>query len=127
MASALLLAGSLIWSVQQLRQPLPVPPAAPAPVATLDAKSGQTLFGAQPDGGKHDAIQLLGILSFDARHAAAVISTGGDAARVVGLQAKITDATTLTDVRPHSIVVEHNGVQREIPLTAPQNPLAFVR
>jgi general secretion pathway protein C len=126
-ASALLLAGALAWSAQLLREPLPTPPAAPAPPPPLDAKSGATLFGVLPESGTHDAIQLLGILAFDAHHAAAIVSTGSDATRVVGINGKIGDATVLTEVHAHSIVVERNGMRREITLTAPQNPLAFVR
>lgn len=125
--SGLLLAGALAWSAHLLRETLPAPPAAPAATPALDSKSGSTLFGSPPDTGRHDAIQLVGILALDPHHAAAVISNGTDPARVVGLKGRIDDATTLTEIHPRSIVIEHNGVPREISLSPAQNPAAFVR
>lgn len=110
-----------------LYAPAPPAPTRPAPPAAIDASAGATLFGAQPDHGQHDAVQLLGILSFDPHHAAAIVSVGGEAARVVRVNGQIADATTLSEVRAHSIVVERNGVQREIALPAAQSPSAFVR
>jgi len=110
-----------------LREPLPVPPAAPAAAPPLDVKDGATLFGSQPDAGKHDALALIGILSLDPHHAAVIVSAGSDPARVVGLRGKLGDGSVLAAVRAHSIVVERNGLRREITLAAPQNPLGFVR
>jgi general secretion pathway protein C len=107
--------------------PAPAMIARPSPVASIDASAGDTLFGAQPDSGHHDAVQLLGILAFDPRHAAAVVSVGDEPAHVVRVNGSIADNTTLSEVRAHSIIVERNGVQREITLPVAQNPSAFVR
>lgn len=126
-AAIALFVAVLGWWARILYAPAPPALARPAPPAAIDASAGATLFGAQPDQGKHDAVQLLGILSFDPRHAAAIVSIGGEAARVVRVNGPITDATTLSEVRPHSIVVDRNGVQREIALPAAQDPSVFVR
>ena len=91
------------------------PVAAPAPPpAPIDVAAGARLFGAKPDDGR-DAIQLLG-LAFDARRAAAIVSVGGDASRVVSLGAAIGEAAKLAEVRARSIVVDRNGLHREIAL-----------
>ncbi len=100
----------------------PRPPAPPLSVAL-----GATLFGSRPAQGGGDGVQLLGILAFDPQHAAAIVSVGGEPARAVRLNGSVADATTLTEVRAHSIVVERNGVKREIALPAAQDPSAFIR
>ncbi|KLU24868.1 general secretion pathway protein GspC [Caballeronia mineralivorans PML1(12)] len=126
-AAIALFAAVLAWWAWIFLAPAPAALARPAPQTSIDASAGATLFGAQPDHGKHDAVQLLGILSFDPHHAAAVVSVGDEAAHVVRINGQVADATTLSEVRAHSIVVERNGVQREITLPAVQNPSAFVR
>ncbi|WP_063899778.1 hypothetical protein [Burkholderia pseudomultivorans] len=73
------------------------------------------------------AVRLLGILTFDARRAAAIVSIGGDAARVVQLGSAAGDAGRLAEVCASSIVRDRDGLQREIALPAAQNPVAFVR
>jgi general secretion pathway protein C len=95
--------------------------------APLDTSAGGTLFGAQPERGSHDQVQLLGILAFDPRHAAAIVSVGSDPARVVHVSGSIADSTTLSEVRAHSIVIERNGIRHEISLPEAQDPSAFVR
>jgi len=101
--------------------------ARPAPAASIDASAGDTLFGAQPDRGHHDAVQLLGILAFDPKHAAAIVSVGDEPAHVVRVHGPIADATQLSHVRPHSIHLDQSGVPRQIAHPLPQNPSAFVR
>ncbi|KML10980.1 general secretion pathway protein GspC [Burkholderia sp. LK4] len=115
-----------LWAVRVLS-------AADAPVATLaappapiDVAAGARLFGAKPDDGR-DAIQLLGVLAFDARRAAAIVSVGGDASRVVSLGAAIGEAAKLAEVRARSIVVDRNGLHREIALPAAEKANAYVR
>ncbi|MGF6304876.1 hypothetical protein [Paraburkholderia sp. WC7.3d] len=125
-AIALFVAVLAAW-IRVLYAPISAAPAHPAPAASIDASAGATLFGAQPDQGQHDGVQLLGILSFGPQHAAAIVSIGGEAARVVRVNGAITDATTLSEVRPHSIVVDRHGVQREIALPSAQDPSVFVR
>ncbi|WP_434115634.1 type II secretion system protein N [Paraburkholderia caffeinilytica] len=125
-AIALFVAVLAAW-IRILHAPMPGASARPVPAASIDASAGATLFGAQPDQGQHDAVQLLGILSFGPQHAAAIVSIGGEAARVVRVNGAINDATTLSEVRPHSIVVDRNGVQHEIALPAAQDPSVFVR
>lgn len=80
----------------------------------------------EPDD-ERDAIQLLGVLAFDARRAAAIVSVGGDASRVVSLGAAIGEAAKLAEVRARSVVVDRNGLQREIALPATEKANAFVR
>jgi general secretion pathway protein C len=98
----------------------------PAPPVLIDASAGAALFGAQPDSG-HDQVQLLGVLALDPHHGAAIVSIGGDPARVVPLEGRLDDSTTLSEVRAHSIVLDHDGIQREITLPAAANPDGFVR
>ncbi|MBF5011865.1 hypothetical protein [Burkholderia pseudomultivorans] len=62
-----------------------------------------------------------------ARCAAAIVSIGGDAARVVQLGSAAGDTGRLVEVCARSIVVDRDGLQREIALPAAQNPVAFVR
>ncbi|WP_297356543.1 general secretion pathway protein GspC [Paraburkholderia sp.] len=125
-AVVLFIAIVALW-VRIFHAPPPAGVARPALPTSIDTAAGATLFGAQGDRGQHDAVQLLGILAFDAHHAAAVISVGGDPAHVVPINGTVTDATTLTEVRAHSIIVERNGLQREITMPAPQNPSVFMR
>jgi general secretion pathway protein C len=99
----------------------------PASQPALDTSTGGTLFGAQPDRGQHDQVQLLGILTFDPQHGAAIVSVGGNDARVVRVNGSIAESTTLSEVRAHSIIIERNGIQHEIALPVAQNPSAFVR
>ena len=71
--------------------------------------------------------QLLGVLAFDARRAAAIVSVGGDASRVVSLGAAIGEAAKLAEVCARSIVVDRNGLHREIALPAAEKTNAYVR
>jgi general secretion pathway protein C len=123
---ALFIAVLAAWAwVFRTQGPLAAPH--PAPATPIDVSAGDVLLGTPPDRGHNDAVQLLGILAFDPRHAAAIISVGDAPAHVVRINGSIAAATTLSEVRSHSIIVEHNGVQREITLPVPQNPSAFVR
>nr|WP_175801785.1 type II secretion system protein N [Burkholderia anthina] len=125
-AAGLAFAGVVAWAVHVLRTPdLPVPARAVPP--PFDVSAGARLFGTPPGDDAQHAIQLLGILSFDARRAAAIVSIGGDPARVVRLGSTVGNAGTLAEVRARSIVVDRDGLQREIALPAAQNPGAFVR
>ncbi|AWV03642.1 general secretion pathway protein GspC [Burkholderia sp. JP2-270] len=124
-SGAALVAVSL-WAVRLLSvsdAPAPSPVAPPAP---FDVTASAQLFGAKPDNGR-DAIQLLGVLAFDARRAAAIVSIGGEASRVVSLGAAIGEAAKLAEVRARSIVVDRNGLQREIALPAAEKVNVFVR
>ncbi|HDR9148034.1 TPA: general secretion pathway protein GspC [Burkholderia vietnamiensis] len=102
------------------------PVAAPMLPAPPDVTAGARLFGAPPDDGR-DAVRVLGVIAFDARRAAAIVGVGSDAARVVSRGAMIGATATLADVRARSIVVEHNGLRREIALPAAGHADAFVR
>ncbi|WP_322024133.1 hypothetical protein [Burkholderia sp. BCC1977] len=125
LAAAAALVTVSAWAVRALTAAA-APVAAPAPPAPIDVTAGARLFGAKPDDGR-DAIQLLGVLAFDARRAAAIVSVGGDASRVVSLGAAIGEAAKLAEVRARSIVVDRNGLQREIALPAAEKANAFVR
>ncbi|KAB0684680.1 general secretion pathway protein GspC, partial [Burkholderia territorii] len=61
------------------------------------------------------------------RRAAAIVSVGGDGSRVVSLGAAIGEAAKLAEVRARSIVVDRNGLQREVALPATEKANAFVR
>ncbi|HEY3598576.1 MAG TPA: hypothetical protein VGL08_13815 [Paraburkholderia sp.] len=126
-AAIALFVAVLAWWAHVFYAPEPAAAVRPAPPAAIDASAGATLFGSQPDHGAHDAVQLLGVLSFDAHHGAAIVSVGGEPARVVNLNGHLTDSATLAEVRARSIVVKANGLQREIMLPAAENPSAFVR
>jgi general secretion pathway protein C len=126
-AAVVLFVAVVAWWIHIFHAPAPASVARPVPPAPFDTAAGATLFGAQDDHGQHDAVQLLGILAFDAHHAAAVVSVGGEPARVVGINGNIADATTLTEVRAHSIIIERHGLQHEITLPAAQNPSVFMR
>ncbi|WP_176039795.1 type II secretion system protein N [Burkholderia stabilis] len=124
-SGAALVAVSL-WAVRLLSAadaPAPSPAASPAPI---DVAASAQLFGAKPDDNR-DAIQLLGVLAFDARRAAAIVSVGGEASRVVSLGAAIGEAAKLAEVRARSIVVDRHGLQREIALPAAEKANVFVR
>lgn len=126
LASGTALVAVSLWAVRLLSvsdAPVPSPVAPPAP---FDVAASAQLFGAKPDNGR-DAIQLLGVLAFDARRAAAIVSIGGDASRVVSLGAAIGEAAKLAEVRARSIVVDRNGLRREIALPAAEKANAFVR
>ncbi|HDR8925588.1 TPA: general secretion pathway protein GspC [Burkholderia vietnamiensis] len=102
------------------------PVAVPMLPAPPDVAAGARLFGAPPDDGR-DAVRVLGVIAFDARRAAAIVGVGGNAARVVSRGAPIGATATLADVRARSIVVERNGLRREITLPAAGHADAFVR
>ncbi|CAI8695715.1 general secretion pathway protein GspC [Burkholderia pyrrocinia] len=126
LASGAALVAVSLWAVRLLTvsdAPAPPPVAPPAP---FDVTASAQLFGAKPDNGR-DAIQLLGVLAFDARRAAAIVSIGGEASRVVSLGAAIGEAAKLAEVRARSIVVDRNGLQREIALPAAEKVKVFVR
>ncbi|HEY1611222.1 MAG TPA: hypothetical protein VGG24_18300 [Paraburkholderia sp.] len=125
LAAGALLVAVLAWWAWVFHAPAHEAPAQVAPPASIDASAGTTLFGAKPDG-RHDGVKLLGILAFDSDHAAAIVSVGNGTTHVVKLNGAVADATTLHEVRARSIVVEHNGVQREIPLAAAQAPTVFM-
>ncbi|OXI39654.1 type II secretion system protein N [Burkholderia aenigmatica] len=124
-AGAALVAVSM-WAARALNAPDAPAPAQPAPPAPFDVAASAQLFGAKPDDNRN-TIQLLGVLAFDARRAAAIVSVGGEAARVVRIGSAIGEAAKLAEVRARSIVVDRNGLQREIALPAVQNANAFVR
>ncbi|VWB57107.1 type II secretion system protein N [Burkholderia lata] len=115
-----------MWAARALNAPDAPPPAQPAPPAPFDVTASAQLFGAKPDDNRN-TIQLLGVLAFDARRAAAIVSVGGEAARVVKIGAAIGEAAKLAEVRARSIVVDRNGLQREIALPVVQKANAFVR
>ncbi|SCZ21516.1 MULTISPECIES: general secretion pathway protein GspC [Burkholderia] len=102
------------------------PVAVPMLPAPPDVAAGARLFGAPPDDGR-DAVRVLGVIAFDARRAAAIVGVGGDAARVVSRGAPIGATATLADVHARSIVVERNGLRREITLPAAGHADAFAR
>ncbi|MBN3838801.1 general secretion pathway protein GspC [Burkholderia sp. Ac-20349] len=126
-AGAALIAVSM-WAARALNASDAPAPAQPAPPAPFDVTASAQLFGAKPDDNRN-TIQLLGVLAFDARRAAAIVSVsvGGEAARVVRIGSVIGEAAKLAEVRTRSIVVDRNGLQREIALPAVQNANAFVR
>jgi len=124
-SGAALVAVSL-WAVRVLSVPDAPAPANIMPRAPLDISASAQLFGAKPDNGR-DTIQLLGVLALDARRAAAIVSVGGDASRVVSLGATIGEAAKLAEVRARSIVVDRHGLQREIALPATEKANAYVR
>jgi general secretion pathway protein C len=126
-ASVVLFVVVLGWWAWIFHTPTALATVRPTPPAILDASAGATLFGAQPDRGRNDTVQLLGILAFDPGHAAAVVSVGGEPAKVIGLNGAVSDGTTLREVHAHSIVVDRNGIQREIALPQAQDPSVFVR
>ncbi|KDB10726.1 hypothetical protein LIG30_4759 [Burkholderia sp. lig30] len=127
LAAAASLVAVALWSVRVLNAPDAPAPARPAPPAPFDVSAGAQLFGAKPGDDAQQAIQLLGILSFDARHSAAIVSIGGDPARVVRLGGMLGEIGKLAEVRARSIVVDRDGLQREVALPVAQNPTAFVR
>jgi general secretion pathway protein C len=126
-AAIALFIAALAWWAHVFSAPAPAAPAQPAPAAALDSTAGATLFGSQPDQGPRDTVQLLGVLSFDAHHGAAIVTIGDGPARVIRVNGKLNDSTTLAEVRAHSIVVKRGSLQREIALPAVENPSAFVR
>jgi general secretion pathway protein C len=91
---------------------LPAPP---------DVAAGARLFGAPPDDGR-DAVRVLGVIAFDARRAAAIVGIGGEPARVVSLGAPIGAARSSPKCAARSIVVERNGLRREIRCPRPGTP-----
>ncbi|MEN8514466.1 type II secretion system protein N [Burkholderia sp. RS02] len=126
LASGAALVAVSLWAVRLLSVSYVPAPSPVAPPAPFDVTASAQLFGAKPDNGR-DAIQLLGVLAFDARRAAAIVSVGGDASHVVSLGAAIGEAAKLAEVRARSIVVDRNGIQREIALPAAEKANAFVR
>jgi general secretion pathway protein C len=126
-AAIAMFVAALAWWAHVFTAPAPAALAQPAPTAALDTAAGATLFGSQPDQGPRDTVQLLGILSFDPQHGAAIVSIGGDPPRVIRVNGKLNDSTTLSEVRAHSIIVKRGSLQREITLQAVDNPSAFVR
>ncbi|AXF23107.1 general secretion pathway protein GspC [Burkholderia pyrrocinia] len=126
LASGAALVAVSLWAVRLLSASDAPAPVHVAPPATFDVTASAQLFGAKPDNGR-DTIQLLGVLAFDARRAAAIVSVGGEASRVVSLGSAIGEAAKLAEVRARSIVVDRNGLQREIALPATEKANAFVR
>lgn len=126
LASGAALVAVSLWAVRLLTVPDASAPAAVAVPAPIDVTASAQLFGAKPDDNR-DTVRLLGVLAFDARRAAAIVSVGGEAARVVSLGAAIGEAAQLAEVRARSIVVDRHGLQREIALPATEKANAFVR
>ncbi|HDR9767429.1 TPA: general secretion pathway protein GspC [Burkholderia cepacia ATCC 25416] len=126
LASGAALVAVSLSAVRLLTVPDASAPAAVAVPAPIDVTASAQLFGAKLDDNR-DTIQLLGVLAFDARRAAAIVSVGGEAARVVSLGAAIGEAAQLAEVRARSIVVDRRGLQREIALPATEKANAFVR
>jgi len=124
-AAIMIFCGVMAYWALFFRAPQPIPPHLPPPAA-LDATAAGTLFGAQAQG-KHDNLKLLGILSFDPQHAVAVISVDDELPRLVLRDGIISGSTLLTEIRRHSIMVGHDNLQREIMLSPPLSPSAFVR
>lgn len=105
-------------------EPVAVQIAQPAP---LNVSASTLLFGPGPGRPVRDAIQLRGILAFDADHAAAVVSRNGEVARIVHVGGTVGDSAKVVDIRARSIVVESNGARQEIAMPPAQQPTAFIR
>ncbi|RKP52479.1 type II secretion system protein N [Trinickia fusca] len=105
-------------------EPVAVQVAQPTP---LDVSAGTRLFGPGPGRPVRDAIQLRGILAFDADHAAAVVSHNGEAVRIVRLGSTVGDSVKVVEIRARSIVIDSNGARQEIAMPPTQQPTAFIR
>jgi general secretion pathway protein C len=114
------------WIVVLTARP-PPPPQAAAVAPSVSPEDAAALFGGKLTHEVNRNIKLVGILSLR-EGAAAIIGVGDDPARAIALGSKITDDTTLAEVRARSIVIDHNGVHSEIPL-APYagGPTIYVR
>ena len=114
------------WVVMLTAHPAPPPPAA-AVAPSVAAQDATALFGGQLTHQVNRNIKLVGILALS-EGAAAIVGVGDEPARAISLGSKITDGTTLAEVRPRSIIINHNGVRSEVPL-APDagGPTIYVR
>ncbi len=114
------------WIVVLTAHPAP-PPQAAAVAPSVSAEDASLLFGGRLTHEVNRNIKLVGILSLR-EGAAAIVGVGDAPARAIALGSKITDGTTLSEVRARSIVIDHNGVHSEIPL-APNagGPTIYVR
>ncbi|MBI0329117.1 general secretion pathway protein GspC [Burkholderia plantarii] len=127
LAAAAAFVAIALWSARVLRTPEPPAAAAPAQPAPFDTAAGSRLFGSKAGDDAMHALQLLGILSFDGSHGAAIVGIGGEPPRVVRIGGVLGQAGKLAAVRARSIVIDRDGLQREITLPAATNPNAFVR
>jgi general secretion pathway protein C len=114
------------WIVVLTAHHAPPPPAA-AVAPSVSVEDAAALFGGKLTREVNRNIKLVGILSLR-EGAAAIIGVGDDPARALALGSKITEGTTLSEVRARSIVIDHNGVRSEVPL-APNagGPTIYVR
>ncbi|AJK50051.1 general secretion pathway protein GspC [Burkholderia plantarii] len=127
LAAATAFAAIALWSARVLRAPEPPAPAAPAQPAPFDTAAGSQLFGSKAGDDATRAPLLLGVLSFDGSHGAAIVGIGGEPPRVVRIGGALGQAGKLVAVRARSIVIDRDGLRREIALPAATNPNAFVR
>jgi general secretion pathway protein C len=114
------------WIVVLTARPAPPPPAA-AVAQNVSVQDATSLFGGQLTHQVNRNIKLVGILALS-EGAAAIVGVGDEPAHAIGLGNKITDGTTLAEVRARSIIIDHNGVRSEVPL-APDagGPTIYVR
>jgi general secretion pathway protein C len=103
----------------------PVQAAAAQPPVSLDEAA--TLFGGKLDKRPVQDIHLFGILALQ-QGAAAIVSVGSEPAKAVSLGGPLGQDSTLAEVRPRSIVIDHHGVHSEIFLPANgAGPTIYVR
>jgi general secretion pathway protein C len=101
----------------------------PAATARAPVSSDQSaaLFGGQLTRDANRNVHLFGILALR-EGAAAIVSTGDEPPHAVSLGSAIMQGSKLAEVRPRSIIIDHNGVRSEVflPANAP-GPTIYVR
>ncbi|GLU35575.1 hypothetical protein Busp01_54170 [Trinickia caryophylli] len=125
--AAVVLAAALAGWTRVLLTPLPSTKTTADLPKAPDTRPAARLFGAHPERMRSEDVRLVGILAFDARHAAALLAVDGNPPRAVPLGGEFADASTLVEVRERSVIVERRGVRREVALAVPAHPDVFLR
>lgn len=114
------------WAIVLSARP-PAAPAAAAVAPSVSVEDATTLFGGKLTRDVNRSIKLFGILALR-EGAAAIIGVGDEPPHAIALGGRVGEDAKLAEVRPRSIVIDHNGVRSEVFLpTNVTGPTIYVR
>ncbi|MEJ8800182.1 hypothetical protein WKR88_28270 [Trinickia caryophylli] len=114
------------WVIVLSARPPAAPPAA-AVAPSVSVEDATALFGGKLTRDVNRSIKLFGILALR-EGAAAIVGVGDEPPHAIALGGRIGEDSKLAEVRPRSIVIDHNGVRSEVFLpTNVTGPTIYVR